>query len=320
MSQDITIKFVDFWSAFDIYDNKFVKALSAKHNVTVLPKESRENPDLLFFSRSGNAEHLKYGNCIKIYFTGENNVPDFNECDYALSFHHINFGARHLRYPLYMLYEYDMAQSPCIPADHDATERPFCTLLMRNYSNCDPRRLEIIDAVDSYRKLTYGGPFRNNTGGCVAEKIPFIKNFKFNLALENSCVEGYITEKLLEPLATATIPIYWGAPDVSADFNPEAFININDYNNLGNFISDLQRIDNDNTAYLRLLHAPNFRKDCQIDFDARLENFLDTIVTTRRTYRCPYGESGDYHQKELLIHPFTTNRYFMKLAKAIQKI
>lgn len=105
MSQDITIKFVDFWSAFDIYDNKFVKALSAKHNVTVLPKESRENPDLLFFSRSGNAEHLKYGNCIKIYFTGENNVPDFNECDYALSFHHINFGARHLRYPLYMLYE-----------------------------------------------------------------------------------------------------------------------------------------------------------------------------------------------------------------------
>ncbi|MDE7475751.1 MAG: glycosyltransferase, partial [Duncaniella sp.] len=109
MPQSVTVKFVDFWKDFQPDNNKFVSALRAHHDVTVLPADSPATPDILFFSRDDSMHHLDYDGCVKIYFTGENDVPDFNECDYAISFHHLNFGERHLRYPLYMLYQFDEA-------------------------------------------------------------------------------------------------------------------------------------------------------------------------------------------------------------------
>ncbi|MBD5354212.1 MAG: glycosyltransferase [Bacteroides sp.] len=320
MPQSVTVKFVDFWKDFQPDNNKFVSALRAHHDVTVLPADSPATPDILFFSRDDSMHHLDYDGCVKIYFTGENDVPDFNECDYAISFHHLNFGERHLRYPLYMLYQFDEAvRIPALTVG-EATGREFCSLLMRNDYNCDPRRLRIIDAVDAYRPLAYGGPFRNNIGGCVAEKIPFIRNYKFNLALENSSVEGYVTEKIVEPFAAATIPIYWGAPDIAKDFNPQAFINVDDYDSMDAFIAALSHLDNDTEAYMEMLTAPRLTADIATDFDSHLIDFLDNIVATRRRYTTSYGEAGRYHRRSLLMRPFVNSRNFMRIAKGINKL
>ena len=146
-SNCVTVKFVDCWPTCDVEHNKFVDALRSKYLVTVLPTDGDEVPDLLFYSRCGNGRHLSY-DCIRIYFTGENDCPDFNECDYALSFYPLTLGDRHLRYPLYMLYEYDRLGTPETVSDSDALGRGFCSLLMRNATNCDPRRLEIIDCME----------------------------------------------------------------------------------------------------------------------------------------------------------------------------
>ena len=304
---DISIKFVNFWPTFDIHDNKFVKALNSRHNVTVIPVESSDTPDILFYSRCGVPVHYDY-DCVKVYFTGENDVPDFNECDYALSFHDIDFNGHSLRYPLYMLYEYGQCFNPPALTDRQALDRGFCSLLMRNSNNCDPRRLEIINAVDAYRPIAYGGPFRNNVGGPVEEKIPFIAKYKFNLALENTDIEGYVTEKLLEALAAATVPVYWGPTAAAIDFNPDAYINVNDYNSLDSMIADLAAIDADPGRYLSILRAPNFGADGPIDFDGRLADFLCVIADNpvRRVAR--YGETAMLHRRNRLTGPLWARR------------
>ena len=75
----IKIQFVDFWDGFNKHDNEFVTVLKEKYEVNL-----SDNPDYLFYSGFG-FQHLKY-NCIRIFYTGECITPNFNECDYAISF------------------------------------------------------------------------------------------------------------------------------------------------------------------------------------------------------------------------------------------
>ncbi|MDE6137739.1 MAG: hypothetical protein K2F97_09725 [Muribaculaceae bacterium] len=319
MPHTITVKFVDFWPTFDEYDNKFLAAMQAGADVAVLPSSSAEEPDILFYSRCG-LRHLDYQKSVKVYFTGENDVPDFNECDYALSFHHLEFGDRHLRYPLYMLYEYDeLTSAPRVGAE--AAGRPFCSFLMRNSANCDPMRIEIVDAVeDMFGPIAYGGPWRNNTGGPVGEKIPFIARYKFNLALENTRLQGYVTEKILEPFVAGTVPLYWGPDDVVDDFNPEAFLRVGDYHAIGGFLDALSALNRDDRAYMKMLMAPKLNADRHVDFDARLADFLGAVVSAPRKRTVAYGEAGMHHRTRRLLRPFVQSSTFMRMAGALERM
>lgn len=319
--KEITVKFVDFWPSLNHDDNVFTRALRAKYSVTVLSDGDKARPDLLFYSAFG-IEHYAYGDCVKIYFTGENDVPDFNECDYAISFHHIDFSGRHLRYPLYMTYEIADALNPPQITDEQALNRGFCTLLMRNSKNCSPTRLQIIDAVNSYKPVTFGGPYRNNIGGPVAVdgKIDFIAKFKFNLALENSSVPGYITEKIVEPLAAPTVPVYWGAPDVGLDFNPAAYINVADYDGIDSFIADLKRIDADSSRYLSMLRAPRLNADAGLDFDERLSRFLCGIADSPAVRRVGYTFSGLIYKQNYIRKSALRSRRLVSLLGRIMGV
>lgn len=309
MKSSVSIKFVDFWPTLNHHNNKFVNALKAKFNVEVLSSDSNESPDLLFYSKMG-VTHYKYNDCIKIYYTGENDVPNFNECDYAMSFHEIDFDHRHIRYPLYQLYEdeYELAMNRNNIADDIALNRPFCSFLMRQHTNNNVMRVKIVEALEAYKPIAYGGIWKNNVGGPVPEKIPFISGYKFNLALENSVIPGYVTEKLIEPFAASTVPIYWGAPNVMNDFNPDSFINVSDYNSLDSFVRAVKDIDNDPKKYMEILNTPALIADKYSDFDARLSDFLCTIATDMKKRTTNYGQMGYLHQRDSKLVPFSESR------------
>lgn len=314
MDNHITIKFVDFWTSFDCQDNPLVNALRVKYQVDVLPADSPLTPDILFYSRCGNGEHYRY-DCLKIYYSGENDFPNFNECDYAISFYDCDCGGRNLRYPLYMFYQPQKAISQPAIADETALNRGFCSLVMSNSFNCDPDRLRIIDAVESYKPIAYGGAYRNNVGGRVADKLQFISGYKFNLALENSNMPGYVTEKILEPFSASTVPIYWGNEQVSKDFNPESFINVNDYDNFDSFLSALRKIDRSPELYLKMLRSPNGVKESEAKFDAALIEFLDKIVKSRRRYISRYGEISVLHERGKLEAALRRRPFVYKVVK-----
>lgn len=61
--------------------------------------------------------------------------------------------------------------------------------------------------------------------GMVKHKWEVFPRFKFALCYENvSDQPGWITEKIFDCMRADSVPIYWGAPNVSEYVDPEAFI------------------------------------------------------------------------------------------------
>lgn len=56
--------------------------------------------------------------------------------------------------------------------------------------------------------------------GRAGSKSETLGNYTFALCFENMILKGWMTEKLFDCFFTGTIPIYWGAPDVT-DYVPE---------------------------------------------------------------------------------------------------
>ena len=59
-------------------------------------------------------------------------------------------------------------------------------------------------------------------------KIDGLADYRYHFAIENSKRDFYFTEKLIDPLMTGTIPIYWGCPSIGNFFNTDGFIIFND--------------------------------------------------------------------------------------------
>lgn len=87
--------------------------------------------------------------------------------------------------------------------------------------------------------------------GAVADKLDFISQYKFNIAIENYSKPGYTTEKIMESFVSDTVPIYWGNPLINEDFNPSAFINLHDFFSIEDAVQRIVEIDNNDKEYLR---------------------------------------------------------------------
>ena len=85
-----------------------------------------------------------------------------------------------------------------------------------------------------------------------------LRHFKFAICFENQEIEGYFTEKLLNPLEVQCIPIYCGAPDIRTWINPDCFINVNDYTSMHTCIDDIGTLINDDQRLQLLLTSPCF--------------------------------------------------------------
>ncbi|MBS5205766.1 MAG: glycosyltransferase [Bacteroides ovatus] len=270
------IKFIDFYPTFDIYDNFFVRVLSEKYHIQVLDIVADEVPDFIFYSFWGY-EHLKY-DCLKIYWTGENDVPDFNECDYAISCHYLQFGDRHLRMPYYYgLKSFDdlLSNSSFGHYTSDMAHRPFASIVVSNMEWGDPFRTQVFEIINEYKSVASGGKWNNTIGGPVHDKNEFISRYKFNIACENSMVDGYTTEKIVEPFVAHTVPIYWGNKDIEKEFNPESYININDFDSLDSAVAYIKRVDSDNDLYMKILSAPKLLKTSEINWKKLFLNFVE---------------------------------------------
>ena len=58
----------------------------------------------------------------------------------------------------------------------------------------------------------------------IEKKLEGLKDYKYSIIIENTKSDYYFTEKLIDCLATGTIPIYWGCPSISKFFNIDGII------------------------------------------------------------------------------------------------
>lgn len=256
--KSIKIQYLDFWN-IDQENYIITKALREFYDVEIVKKDA----NYVFCSCYG-MEHLYVpSSCIKIYYTPEYIVPDFNFFDYALGFDYLDFGDRYMRLPIYYGTVPQQKKTPLVDEKHIlpsdftiAKNKPkFCSFVVSN-GNGSPLRQQMFELLSKYKKVDSGGRFLNNIGGACEDKLEFTKPYKFAICFENSSMSGYTTEKITEAFAARQVPIYWGDPDITRVFNPKSFINVHDYSSLEDVVQEIIRLDQDDEAYLNMLKEP----------------------------------------------------------------
>jgi hypothetical protein len=119
-------------------------------------------------------------------------------------------------------------------------------------------RLQFFNSLSKIKPVDSGGSVLNNVGGRVADKLEFIKDYKFVISFENSAFDGYTTEKILEPIFKDCIPIYWGNKLVGKDFNTKRFIDYSDFKSEEELIAKLLEIDQNDALAIDMLMQPAF--------------------------------------------------------------
>lgn len=259
MRRVIKVNFTDFWhgnSTSELLTNPFYVLLSRNYQLELSVK-----PDFLFYSCFGK-KFLKY-DCTRVFYTGENVRPNFDQCDYAFSFDYLDT-ERNYRLPLYHLYGYSEKLGNKGQNVPDPSRQKFCNFVYSNKKASG--RIEFLRKLMHYKTVDCGGKIMNNIGGRVGNKLDFLRGYKFTIAFENSSYPGYTTEKIAEALLANTIPIYWGNPLVARDFNPDGFINCHDFNNFDEVIDHVIRVDKDDDLYRKYISAPAFTNRVDNEF------------------------------------------------------
>jgi len=273
----IRIKFTDFWPTLHqtshYCDNFFLHLLQKRFSVQL-----SYEPEVLFYSVFGS-EHKKY-HCYKVFYTGENVRPNFEECHFAFSFDHLQH-ENHYRLPIYVLY----LESPelLVKQDFDVDriikeKTKFCNFI---YSNpLGTKRIEFFERLSKYKPVDSAGKVLNNIakplGGFTREKLAFIKDYKFTIAFENSEYPGYTTEKLIHPMLVHSLPIYWGNPLVHLDFNPKSFINYYDFPDEETLIEHIIELDQNDELYREYLLEPYYHNN-QVNPLIEADHILDVF-------------------------------------------
>ena len=262
------IAFTDFWDGFVPHHNFFLYLFEDIFDDVELV--SPAEADVLIYSCFGRQEHRAYSptSKIKIFYTGENLRPNFNECTYSLTFDFDNYGGRNVRIPLwlmqidwfdkvnytnpqYVIPSSELDQNKWIQKEKDK----FCCAV---FNNADNRRVSMVEALRNYKPVeTFGKPFGNWFYG---EDIKYdkISQYKFNICFENAIYPGYYTEKLIHAKCAGCIPLYYADHHSHLDFNPKSFINLYDYENTTDLARHVIKVDQSEVLSEQIRNEPLF--------------------------------------------------------------
>lgn len=75
------------------------------------------------------------------------------------------------------------------------------------------------------------------------QKVEGLRDYRYSIVVENSRINSYFSEKLLDCFFTGTIPIYWGFPKVIEFFDERGIIIFNNINQLEDIIKRISKED-----------------------------------------------------------------------------
>jgi len=225
-----------------------------------------DDPDYVICGFSGNNPYQYCKNPqVRIMYSGENFIPDFNLIDYSICPYPIQFGDRNFQLPA------------CVwPRDHwqalankNRTYPPeilkektlFANFIAGHESEFNIRG-DFFKKLCEYKRVEAPGSYLNNMpdGASVNwldnSKTEFQRKCKFTLCFESTMHYGFVTEKIMDAFYADTIPVYYGSPTVTDIFNKEAFINCADYESFDAVIEKIKELDQDDEQYLHMLRQP----------------------------------------------------------------
>lgn len=292
----INLAFEHLYDDFDVTNNIFTDLLSNYFNICICSYKTKspEDIDLLIYSSFYTLENRNliedhYADVKKLFISGENESPNFNICDFAVTCNDISFGNRHFRLPYYAMsyYNKELLERTW---DDSMFDRKFCSFVVSNYNLSNPARFNVFQMLNNeYTKVDSGGMAFNNIGTSgVEDKHEFISQYKFNIAGENSFVDDYVTEKIMDAFAARSIPIYIGTDKIFRDFNKEAFIYLENYD-YEKLLNEVRKVNEDKELYKHMMTVPIFNRDGVMDeYIDGLSEYLYNIVENWN----PYDHNG----------------------------
>jgi hypothetical protein len=73
----------------------------------------------------------------------------------------------------------------------------------------------------------------------IDNKLTGLKDYMFSIVIENSKLDYYFTEKIIDCFMTGTIPIYWGCPSIGKFFNEKGLFTFNTLDELQKILSEI---------------------------------------------------------------------------------
>ena len=285
----IKLDFVGFWPNFNKEDNIFTRILNERYHVEITDK-----PDFVIVSiLSAPYEYTKY-DCVRILYTGEPLAPDFNVFDYAISFEHLSCldrysQDRHFRYPLCLLSNNHIHKSAhgmtYEAAKEELSKKKYFCNFMYGHRSAYGERERMLEILQKYKRVESAGSFLNNMpdGRIIPyshKKYEFQRQCKFTIAFESISYPGFITEKIIDPFCSDSIPIYYGNPLSTNEFNPKAFINCHEFDSLEEAVERVVEIDNNDELYINMLMEHKFITATYLEeMNAALKSFLWRIFS-----------------------------------------
>ena len=141
----------------------------------------------------------------------------------------------------------------------------------------------------------------NNKIESIKNKDKIISAYRFNVCFENLAYPGYITEKIIDALMAKTIPVYYGAPDVSVYIPSNAFIDASKFESIDRLIdylievtpSEAETIIKNGQIFLKSSMGLRFSYEKVAD---EIIHLLDQFIKDQPTYSVA-NNSIDFNEK-----------------------
>ena len=168
----------------------------------------------------------------------------------------------------------------------------FCAYM---YSVSHEHRIEIFNLISKYKKVDALGKCSKNTDNIDTRfienddetyndiAVDLYKNYKFVIAMENKDVDGYNTEKLINPIIANSIPLYWGNNKIFKYINKKRVIYIPDYTE-EDLIKKIISLDNNIDEYNKIINEPiytninNIPENFEKNIEKQIKENIQSII------------------------------------------
>ncbi|MBP5502600.1 MAG: hypothetical protein J6Y24_07415 [Bacteroidales bacterium] len=116
------------------------------------------------------------------------------------------------------------------------------------------------------------------------QKLNFIKDYKFNIAIENTLIKYYISEKIWDPITVGVLPIYYGNQWIYELFKKDSFIDTNNYHNFKDLFEHITTMTDEEYLNRLNLCIETYNKAFDsIDFYQQYYLMIDNIIKKLKT-------------------------------------
>ena len=250
-----------------LYSSIIVEAITNSYKKFIFVSHDK-NPDITINHIMEEVHHTNI-NALNIIINGE---PFNNKTHYDISIDTKRYNPNvfvTVHYPQIFssIHEYRQSMNP---SDHAKPKTKFCAYM---YQMIHQHRINYFNLLSKYKKVdglgkccrnvnipeTRGVYTLNKTFNDIA--VELYSQYKFVLAIENSMIDGYSTEKLLSPIIANSVPIYWGDSYIFKYINKKRVVYALDFSSDDELLTHIIYLDNNDEAYKSIINEPIFVSD-----------------------------------------------------------